>query len=37
MVQVTDTYGYTVTLLCADDEIASYLEGEPICGDGFLL
>ena len=35
--QVTDTYGYTVTLLCADDEIASYLEGEPICGDGFLL
>ena len=35
--QVTDTYGYTVTLLCADEEIASYLEGEPVCGDGFLL
>ena len=35
--QVTDTYGYTVTLLCADDEIAPYLEGEPVCGDGFLL
>lgn len=35
--QVTDTYGYTVTLLCADDEIAPYLEGAPVCGDGFLL
>jgi len=35
--QVTDTYGYTVTLLCADDEIAPYLAGEPTCGDGFLL
>ena len=35
--QVTDTYGYTVTLLCADDEIAGYLDGEPVCGDGFLL
>jgi len=35
--QVTDTYGYTVTLLCADGEIAPYLEGDPVCGDGFLL
>ncbi len=35
--QVTDTYGYTVTLLCADGEIAPYLEGGPVCGDGFLL
>ena len=35
--QVTDTYGYTVTLLCADEEIAGCLEGDPVCGDGFLL
>ena len=36
-VMITDLYGYTVTLLCADDEIAPYLEGEPVSGDGFLL
>ncbi len=34
--QVTDTYGYTVTLLCADDEIAPYLDA-PVVGDGFLM
>ena len=34
--QVMDRYGYTVTLLCADEEIAPFLEGT-ICGDGFLL
>ena len=34
--QVMDRYGYTVTLLCADKEIAPYLEGT-LCGDGFLL
>ena len=34
--QVMDCYGYTVTLLCADQEIAPYLEGT-LCGDGFLL
>lgn len=34
--QVMDRYGYTVTLLCADAELAPYLEGT-ICGDGFLL
>ena len=34
--QVMDVYGYTVTLLCADDEIAPYLEGD-IAGDGFLF
>ena len=35
--QVTDTYGYTVTLLRADDELAGYLDGDPVCGDGFML
>ena len=34
--QVTDTYGYTVTLLCADDELAPYLDA-PVVGDGFLM
>ncbi len=34
--QVMDCYGYTVTLLCADQQIAPYLEGT-LCGDGFLL
>lgn len=34
--QVMDRYGYTVTLLCADAEIAPYLAGT-LCGDGFLL
>ena len=34
--QVTDSYGYTVTLLCADGELQPYLEGT-LCGDGFLL
>lgn len=34
--QVMDRYGYTVTLLCADKEIAPYLNGT-LCGDGFLL
>lgn len=34
--QVMDVYGYTVTLLCADEELAPYLEGD-IAGDGFLF
>ncbi|MBQ6373841.1 MAG: dihydroxyacetone kinase subunit DhaK [Clostridia bacterium] len=34
--QVMDRYGYTVTLLCADDELAACLDGT-LCGDGFLL
>ena len=34
--QVTDSYGYTVTLLCADEELQRYLKGT-LCGDGFLL
>ena len=34
---IADLYGYTVTLLCADGEIAPYLAGDPVCGDGFLL
>lgn len=33
---ITDLYGYTVTLLCADEEIAPYME-KTVCGDGFLL
>lgn len=33
---ILDVYGYTVTVLCADAEIASYLEGY-IHSDSFLL
>ena len=32
-----DAYGYTVTLLCADEELSAYLADGPICGDGFLF
>ena len=35
--QVMDAYGYTVTLLCADEELSAYLADGPICGDGFLF
>ena len=34
--QITDLYGYTVSLLCADEELAPYLEGTVI-GDGFII
>ena len=34
--QVTDSYGYTVTLLRADEELASYLTGT-CTGDGFII
>ena len=33
---ILDHYGFTVTLLCADDEIGGYLDGK-VCGDSYML
>ncbi len=35
-IHILDGYGFTVTLLCADEELRPYLEGN-ISGDGFLI
>ena len=33
---VLDVYGYTVTVLCADDEISPFLDGV-VHGDSYLI
>ena len=35
-IHILDGYGFTVTLLCADEELRPYLEGN-IHGDGFII